>query len=1158
MNSAATLNLVPGLSQHDGQWLLWAAEAMLKGALEAEMEVSVIAGPRSGGAFAPVFDLARLPAVADLLRQHSLRLVSTPGAARAVTLASYAARSGRAGFALIPNDELDGSMSSLSKAMGEPLDRGGAICVVLEDSPRQSPASCPRRASHRLNLPCIEPSSVGQLRDAMEHALRLSRAGRCPAGIVVHSSILRSSDTLELRPNRVLGSVEAALIRRKKPRTLRWTDSGGPLRVARRLELNPFQAMPSPGERVGVGFITVGPAHGTLLHIINVLGLHGRVPVLQLGLIHPMDESAVGRLLDRCQQVIVLEPRPGAVAGNVLAVAEAARKQTDRATSVASIWGPTIPPDASGIEHATTSEDDFHPSVLVRKIAHLLHSIRPTVHVAAQLVAAPPALSVAVPGRDVQIGPGAALSVIRRIVTDVDQWLRERAPLEERGVEPTALAIDGAETAGVTGRIVHVETWDHRRFQTEGIAALVHAAREDRPWIIIACESASEDLRDLERLARGAVPAERADRVNLQIANLSDKVELRDMLREASLVERLSVIIVRDGPPPHYDVAAIEQSLADIDRLGFEPRQRLVRSIDELCALREVAADQEQEPIFEHDASSMKTELTIDQVSKRVGSGLRLRVRPLVEEVEVVRTRPPVRSWQSASTGRVPTPQPVHGRQSQWRAHLAGFRHDAPGVAALALAEAGRVMGYHVRTIHDATPISAGRRAWAQVLFTHPRSGEAAPEIVATIPYGEADLLLGLDPAELLRSIGPDALLRVAFADRTHVVANVGQFGDDLSLNQPAIARSHISAAVTGVSKSESRLLDDFAAACRAWFHTDRVADVAILGAAFQLGLIPVSPEAIEAGITLVEARGFGRSRESFEFGRRLAFDVRLFSRPRDDHHEDTGHIARRMVLSLSRGGWGSGKKARSLSRLIHESLLIMPGLTDPDGGSAPQRDFITGCQRCLTWASLEYAKQYSEIIANLYRADQSSRGFMLTRHAVLPLAEAMLIRDPLYIAAMATSAEQRQRTRQRLNVKLARGDRIERRYLTRFELIGFSRRLRADVRTSDWAARVAAFVRRFAPHSWRGTKRERDLRQYIIEFMQRAIDGAGLNYARWAEAMQRLHNQAAENRLRGMALSEVRMLLESGAPQASDLAHDDIDVLPESSTSRDEAAVGS
>jgi hypothetical protein len=49
----------------------------------------------------------------------------------------------------------------------------------------------------------------------------------------------------------------------------------------------------------------------------------------------------------------------------------------------------------------------------------------------------------------------------------------------------------------------------------------------------------------------------------------------------------------------------------------------------------------------------------------------------------------------------------------------------------------------------------------------------------------------------------------------------------------------------------------------------------------------------------------------------------------------------------------------------------------------------------------------------------------------------------------------------------------------------------------------------------------------------RRAIVESPADYQKWSDAMQRLHDQAVADRLRGMALAEVRMLTGVGEPTA-------------------------
>ena len=155
--------------------------------------------------------------------------------------------------------------------------------------------------------------------------------------------------------------------------------------------MNPTTSAPSPGERLPGGFIVIGAAAGPMFHLIHVLRLHGRVPVLQLGLVHPIDDSIVQRLLGRCERVVVLEPRPGAIETGVLGVCEAMRS---RGEQPAVVWSRTLPPDPAGTAQVMRPDEALHPSALAAKIVHLLRTIRPGL-----VVASPAVSNLLLPGR---------------------------------------------------------------------------------------------------------------------------------------------------------------------------------------------------------------------------------------------------------------------------------------------------------------------------------------------------------------------------------------------------------------------------------------------------------------------------------------------------------------------------------------------------------------------------------------------------------------------------------------------------------------------------------------------------------------------------------------------------------------------------------------
>jgi hypothetical protein len=250
-----------------------------------------------------------------------------------------------------------------------------------------------------------------------------------------------------------------------------------------------------------------------------------------------------------------------------------------------------------------------------------------------------------------------------------------------------------------------------------------------------------------------------------------------------------------------------------------------------------------------------------------------------------------------------------------------------------------------------------------------------------------------------------------------------------------------------------------------------------------------------------------------------------MFASPSEER-EPVERLARWMVLSVGRERFGGRVRAERLQHLLSRSLDAMPGLTETDPGRQARRDFILGAYRCTKWGGIDYAQRYVNLILAVYRADRGDKGRALTRSAVLPVADAMLIRDLPYVAAVVTGREQHRHTRRELTVRSARGDEITRRYNTRIEIVAFRHRLRFDVRSGEGPARVLAQLGRLWNGRWRGPRRARGIRSVVTDFAAQAAAGAASDYDRWADAMHRLHLQAEDDRLRDMALSELRMLL--------------------------------
>jgi Pyruvate/2-oxoacid:ferredoxin oxidoreductase gamma subunit len=1102
------------LLRAEGTALLTAHQAIVKGALESELAVDAIVAPRQVP-FEPVFDMLADPSASRAVQAHRLAITDSVDAARAVSLAARDASEGRRVLALVPNEQLAMAIAAARRALDGPRTDGGGVVLLLEDNPYLVRLASPWQAARSLGLPVVAPGGIEALRDGIEHAFRLAAGGARMAAIVAHSAVLRSVDSPRLRANRIVERVEqAAAILRDRRGGGRAIESDDALRVVRRLELNRVSALPSPGEREPVGFVAVGPAGMAIRHILGAFGLEGRVPVLELGCSNPMDAALLERFLTRCEDAVVLEPRPGSVAPEVLAVAEALRASGARP---AHLWWDRLPP-RDGEEVRLDINDAVRTSILLRKAMHLFRLVRAGLEHSPRLAAPNAELErLEVPRRSFGLGPTGAILSIRSVLPDAAAEVA-RADPDAPEAATRALALEG-EPQPQADVVTEVELWDRRRFAVEGPAAIRQAAIDPMPTLFVVADLGGNDEIDVERLANAAVPLTAAPRLHVAHCDLNNRPALVATVAQVARLEGVGVIVAHDGPPARRDIRQLEAGVAEADRLGFTPRQRLVWPADTGCDVRPLPQAELMERGLERGLDPLRTEVVRETFPAGEGLPVRIEVRALLEQVEVVRSRPPV---VDGLDGRIAPARPVHAREGMWRCHLAGFRGEPPGLATMALCEAGRAMGYRVQAIYHPTPVGPGRRAWGQVLFTGEDGGPEARVHATQCPYGEADLLVGFDPVETLRAIGPDPYLRVAAPDRTYVVANLGAYEDQV-VPQLAAAVDLLPRALPLAARAEGSLLADLAGAARRAFLTDRVTDLVALGAAYQRGFVPVSLEALEAALRRIEARGFGRSLEAFAFGRRVAAgleDARSESRKA----ESLGRLVRRTALELEASGYGGRRRARQFREIVRESLDAMPALYATNDGRLALRDFVNAASRCVAWGGVRHLRWYSGLVRDLYEAGADDPDRTLCTYGILPLAEAVLVRDALYVAAIQASVGQARRIRERLGVREARGDGMSRRYLNRIEAVLGRTMWRIDLRSSDWPAQLALLLWRVVPNEVRGQPPERRLRAAVLELAERAVhDPAGRD--RWIAALRRVHELAASHRLREVPLAEVERI---------------------------------
>ncbi len=1045
----------------------WTMDTLLRGLADAERDWPLLV-PR-GEPFHP------------LLAMGGVELRTVPTASRGVRLAK---ENDGCAVVFVPNRQVRAAIHA--------ADFGAPALLVLEDSPGVAPGSPPRAVAADAGLFVIEPTSPADIRHCTSAAVRLAETMQRSVAIVLHHWLLAAGATEQVTAPRP-----------PRPAVEGWDA----LRLARRLELNRQRGIPSPGERVSVGFVTVGPADPALRYLASELRLVGRVATHNLRLVHPLDEAPLRRLLLRCRNLVVLEPRPGEVLRRITALAEEMRREGDEP---ATTWGGVLPPPPGSEQPVAAVPDALHPSVVARLIKHLLHELRPTAQIAEQLAPPPPDLPRDLGPRRRSIGTAAAL-----------RWLASEATKAARDVGAGAITIDGEHVLEGGERRVIIETWGPDRFRTDGIDAVADAAASDETRVLLVWGGGGRAM-DMAHVARSAMPNPSDDQDALVEVTIDDVDRMGEVLRAATTRSGATVIITSEGNEPRFDLDALASAAMEIDQRGYRRQQAIVMPVEQMCAVRIQEADR-WAPSRSQMPMPIESGLSINT---RGGAHrwMQVSLRPILERVEVTRNHPPVRVVGHGRREGLVTPSPVHAEGPIWRAHVAGLRGRLPGAVASVLLAAGRRMGYDVRFQGNMAMAGGGRRAWLQVLYTRPRSVADELPIAASIPWGEADLLLAWDPLEAMHAISPHGRLQVASAQRTRIVANTGLLQDHTEEESTWDDQEELATALANACNTDMGMIGDFARLASWRFHNERLGDLVQLGVAFQRGLVPLTTDAISAAVREIEEDGFARSTEAFAFGRRLAMDSSAARVPAlEGEVEDLDRMIRRSVRSTRTR---RPEESRTLGRLAHRCRDSMPGLMETEDGRQTLRDAVVGIRRCLLWGGIETAQQYADILCALYAADRGERGRPMTRTAALPLADVMLIRDPIYLARLSRSPEVIRRVRRRLDVRQARGDEVERRFLARFRLSVGRLLLRVDIRTSDWSAGVVAWLGRWIPRHWRGHRRDRAVRAMIIAAMRQAARARPGEEAAWESRFAALHALSVAGALHRTSEADIRAIL--------------------------------
>ncbi len=840
--------------------------------------------------------------------------------------------------------------------------------------------------------------------------------------------------------------------------------------------------------------MTAGASYALLRGALAELGIDGRVPVLRLGLTWPADEELVRRFADGVDELVVMEERSPHLEDQVRRALEGRRQ---------AVWGKRLSGGARGFPEASGMDPDIALATIGRLVAACPDAFPPE---AARRAAGAAERRAALARRALEVTPrtptycagcphrgtSSPMIEIRRRLGDAAYMTRVhgRGPVDviaHGGIgcysmaflppfdemhNLSAMGLGGATGAGAAPLVTnkhYVLVGDGTFFHGE-MSTIANAIKQSQDILFIILDNKNTAMTGhqgtpgsaTDLMGRPQTPLE-IERIVaamgpgfLRRSNPDDRDAHMALIERALLMDGTRVIIADKECAITSGRRARAERAAVVAERGFLPEVTRFNIVEETCENCRECATGTGCPGLELVDTPLGQKVGISEdVCVDDGYCARIKACPSFEKVTVARVRAPERE----APDLTPPPEPaLPPRGAVHRVYLAGVGGMGIGVAGRILIEAAAAEWPAVEVFH--------RKGLAQRgggVFSHVTMHDGAMPRAAEIGEGAADLILGFEPLEAARALRLASPERTVAAIDTHrrpttaVLTGAAGYPDDL------VERANAETRPGGL------LATDVTATARAALGDALYANVAVLGAAWQRGWIPVGLAAFEDAIRRVAGRRAEANLRAFLLGRVLAAGDG--ARPEADDAEAL--IAREL-------GWVRGRRRRrAVARAFDRAREA--GL-----GEVALRMLAPRLPEIVEWGGPAYAERY---LAAVDRVRQAAPA--LIPAAIHNLHRAMAIKDEVFVAAQLTSPKKLARDRRRFDVNPSRGDRISYVHLNRpaFDVLG--RRLEWDMETRDWQLRLmrrARFLRRLLP-AWH--RRERDFRDwYEAEALGAVCDG--------------------------------------------------------------------
>ncbi|MFQ3671372.1 MAG: DUF6537 domain-containing protein [Verrucomicrobiia bacterium] len=1124
----------PRFLKEEGLEVFTGNELLVKGLLETEGGSHLWTG-YPGSPIAGFFDC--IESIAELPRSYGIHAFIANNEALAAAALNGSQMAGLRAIAAMKSVGVHVASDALALGNLAGAHPDGGALVVLGDDPWNDSTQVPsdsRYLCKHMHMPVLEPASLQEVKDWINLGFKLSASSELYLGYLISTALADGGASVLTRRNHFPHhntlnpfAIDTAKLDLEKsvllpPRTS-VREANFPERYrrlwakARQLHIDRID---HPGT-APIAFITSAVAYSYLRQALAQLGLTGRFPILKLGLTYPIDPAHLHALATMAPTFCVIEERRPFLEEQITLLAS-------QHNLPVKITGKTLP----GQPHGLPSDRGLNPSLLIERLGpwlkqqlpaellapatsqidHALALLHDTANIDLHLAPRTPTFCPGCPHRD----SASVLVEIKKDFANPDFMSRRhrRGPIDlvfhgDTGCytmlmfEPTkdlmhnysGMGLGGGTGMGIDPFITNKQVvfMGDSTFFHSGQVAISNSVKngQDITYIILDNKTTAmtghqptpgveQDLlgnttftQSIDKIVE-AMTTE--GRVAVIRVNPALREHYRSILEDTILRDGVKVLIADKecGITYHRRIARDERDT--IRDLGFLPRKTHINITPEVC-----------EYCLECTVATGCPGLTFTEtdLGRKIQTDLswcvadtactKLHACPSFEEAIVIRDRPPEKRLPDFDPASLPRPAEF-STDRPWHIYLAGVGGMGIATTTATLVRAAHRQGYRIQFAEKNGLAIRNGGVYSQITLLPADS----PDISPIIPYGHADLILGVDILEAARGLDPKGHQRVGHPSRTAALLNTVKTPTILSLlGKDDFCVDAIAEAIRRQTRPGAFYTANISAASEHHFGTKLYANIMMIGAAYQAGLLPLSLHNLQWGIKETMPRAFNDNWLAFNLGRKILAD-QLASTPTSTPAPIPSYhtlLAEKSDILRAEGPTGQ-RLAQTLWRLSTQALERIK--LDPES----QRLLVLRIYELLRYENADLAQQYIDRVSSTYQKDSPDHHYAITRAVLWNAHRVTAIKDEIWVAHLLTSEEKHRRDRQRYNVNPELGDRIIYRHLNRPEFVLFGLKIRFKLKTRDWMLRLMAqmkFLRRLLP-GWH--QQERQFRDWFLHLI--------------------------------------------------------------------------